>query len=120
MTAADVKKFLQMIVMKGNASPDAKKIIEEWCGHYPGKIIQVETEGEVYHVILTKKKVRFAEGEYPSPDLIFRGDSKAFMDVFTGKKLMKDAMASWELVVIGAAHEALPMARLITTVLMGV
>ncbi|MFQ6088588.1 MAG: SCP2 sterol-binding domain-containing protein [Candidatus Methanofastidiosia archaeon] len=119
MSAEDVKKFLSMIVMKANASEDAKKQIAEWVKHYPGKIIQIETDGEIYHVVITKKGLKLREGEYPSPDLIFRAPSEVLMSIFTGRKTMKDAMKNWEMLVIGAAHDGIPMAKLITTVLMG-
>ncbi len=119
MTAADVHKFLQTVVQQGNKKEDAVKIMEEWVGPYYGKVLQVETDGEFYHVIITKKGAKVKEGEYPSPDIIFRAPSDLLMQIFTGRADPIGAIKKWEMVVIGAGHEMVPMNKMIMAIMMG-
>lgn len=119
MTAEEVYKFLQMIVQQGNKKEDALKIMEEWVGPYHGKVLQVETDGKFYHVIITKKGAKAKEGEYPSPDIIFRAPSDLLMQIFTGRADPIEAIRKWEMVVVGAGHEMVPMNQMIMAIMMG-
>ena len=114
------RQFLQAIAMRANKSTEGTKIMQNWTRHYPGKIIQFETDTEKFHIIIAEGKMHVTEGIYVAPDLTFRGTSKTINEVFTGKKRFGDAMKSWELVLIGAGHEGFTLGRLITTVMMEV
>lgn len=119
MTAEDVHKFLQMVIQQGNKKEDALKIMAEWAGAYDGKVLQVETDGKFYHVIITGKGATVKEGEYPSPDIIFRAPSDLLMQIFTGRADPIEAIKKWEMVVVGSGHEMVPMNKLIMNVMMG-
>jgi len=117
MSVVSAKEFFEAVAMKANGSSEGNKIMREWVGRYHGKIIQFESETEKFCLIVTKGGMRVMEGRYPAPDLTFRGSSKLFLDVFTGRKRFEDAMKSWELLLIGAGHERFTLGRLITTVM---
>jgi hypothetical protein len=119
MTAQDVYKFLQMVIQKGNSKDDALKIMEEWVGPYQGKVLQVETDGEFYHVIITKTGAQAKKGEYPSPDIVFRASSDLLMQIFTGRADPIQAIRNWDMVIVGNGHEMIPMNKMIMSVMMG-
>ena len=68
--------------------------------------------------MVTDGKMKVCDGEYPSPDLTFRGSTQVVSDVFTGKKTVGEAMKSWDLLLMGAGHEGFALAKLIEAVLM--
>lgn len=113
------RAFFQAIVMRANKSSEGTRIMQQWTRHY-GKILQFETDTEKFYLVIQNGKMRLLEGEYPAPDLTFRGTSKTVNEVFTGKKRFGDAMKNWELVLIGAGHEGFTLGRLITTVMLEV
>ncbi len=119
MTADDVFRFLQMVIMQGNKKEDALKIMERWVGPYYGKVLQIETDGKFYHVIIMKKGAKVVEGEYPSPDIIFKAPSDVLMQIFTGRAKAEDALRKWEMIIVGNFHETMPMNELVAAVLMG-
>lgn len=119
MTAQDVYKFLQTVIQQANKKEDALKIMEEWVGPYFGKVLQVETDDQFYYVVITKKGAKVKEGEYPSPDIIFRAPSDLLMQIFTGRADPINAIRKWEMIVIGAGHEMIPMNQMIMAVMMG-
>ncbi|MFQ5712335.1 MAG: SCP2 sterol-binding domain-containing protein [Candidatus Geothermarchaeales archaeon] len=115
-----VKRFFEAVAMKANRSSEGTKIMRKWTGHYDGKVIQFETDTETFYLVVAGGRLKVYDGEYPAPDLTFRGSSKLISDVFTGRKRIGDAMKSWELVLIGAGHEGFALGRLITTVMLEV
>ena len=119
MTAEEVHKFLQMVIQQGNKKEDAVKIMEEWVGAYDGKILQVDTDGKFFHVIITKKGAKVKEGEYPSPDIVFRAPSDLLMQIFTGRADPIEAIKKWEMIVLGNGHEMVPMNQMIMAVMIG-
>jgi putative sterol carrier protein len=120
VSSLTVKKFFEAVAMKANRSSEGTKIMETWTSHYPGKIIQFETDNEQFFLVVTEGKMRVFDGKYPSPDLTFKGSSKTIYEVFTGRKRFTDAMKNWELVLIGAGHEGFMLGRIITTVMLEV
>ena len=119
MTAEEVHKFLQMIVQQGNKKEDAVKIMKDWVGAYHGKVLQVETDGKFYYVVITKEGAHVKEGEYPSPDIVFRAPSDLLMQIFTGRADPIEAIKKWEMVVVGSGHEMVPMNKMIMAIMMG-
>jgi hypothetical protein len=114
------RQLFQAIAMRANKSSEGTKIMQNWTRHYPGKIIQFETDTEKFHLLISEGKMRVVEGEYAAPDLTFKGTSKTVTEVFTGKKRFSDAMKNWELVLVGAGHEGFTLGRLVTAVMLEV
>ena len=118
---SELKSFLEDLARKINEK--AMKLVEEWVGdRYYGKIVEFEVGDlngftEAYHFVFTKKGVRFREGEYPSPDLIYRSDAKILRDVLTGAVRERDVRKAWKLIVMGDAHEAVPFFRVVAAAL---
>ena len=112
------KKFFEAIAMKANRSSDGQKIMKDWIGHYHGKVIQFETDTEKFYLVVQDGKMKVLDGEYPAPDLTFKGSSKTLSEVFTGRKRIGDAMKAWELVLVGAGHEGFALGRLVTTMML--
>jgi hypothetical protein len=61
--------------------------------------------------------MRLRAGTYPSPDIIFKASTQTLMNLFTGRADFRDLVKRWELVIIGAGHEAVPLAKLVFDVL---
>lgn len=118
MSAIAAKRFFEAVAMKANRSNDGQRIMKEWIGHYHGKVIQFETDTEKFYLLVADGKMKVKDGVYPAPDLTFKGSSKTISEAFTGRKRMGDAMKTWELVLLGAGHEAFALGRLVTTVMM--
>ena len=119
MGKAEVKQFMQMVVRKINSNDELMKTVLDWIGPHYGKILMVELEDGTMHLIITKKGMKIVEGTYPSPDVIYQADSKVFLGIFTGKLPFRDAMKNGSLWVIGAAHESVPLAKLMFDAMMG-
>ena len=110
------KDFFQTTAVKANESSSGKLIMKEWVGHYDGKVVQFQTGKEVFYIVVADETMRVCDGEYPSPDIIFRGPPELIIDVFTLRKSMESAMKSWELVVLGAGHDGFALRELVSTV----
>lgn len=116
-----VRQFMRHINSAVNSSEEHKKFVAEWINPWPGKVLQVDAEGEKFYTVITQEKMWIEEGEYPSPDVIFRvKDAQVILDIFTGRLPFRNAMKSWDLFVIGAAHEAVPLAQLIFNVMQAI
>lgn len=116
MNDQNPREIFEEIAKKTNSSAEGQRIIEEWVGPYDGKILQFETDSEKFYLLITDGKVEVHRGEYPSPDLTFRGSSQVVVDVFTGKRSVGDAIKSWDLLLMGAGHEGFMLGKLISTV----
>jgi len=120
-TVDRVRQFMRHIASAVNSSDDHKKFVTQWVGVWPGKVLQVEAEGEKFYTVITKEKMWMEEGEYPSPDVIYRvKDAQVILDIFTGRQPFRNAMKDWSLFVIGAAHESVPLAQLIFNVMQAI
>lgn len=115
-----VRQFMNHICSAVNNSEEHKKFVAQWLGPFPGKVLQLDAEGEKFYTVITKEKLWMEEGDYPSPDVIYRvKDAQVILDIFTGRAPFRDAMKTWDLVVIGAAHESVPLAQLIFNIMQG-
>ncbi len=116
-----VRQFMRHICSAVNASEDHQKLVAQWLGPYLGKVLQVDAEGEKFYTVITKEKLWMEEGDYPSPDVIYRvKDAQVLLDIFTGRTPFRNVMKSWDLVVIGAAHESVPLAQLIFNIMQAI
>ena len=116
--SARVKVFFQTVAVKANRSSKGRKMMKEWVGHYDGKVVQFQTDTEKFYLVIADGKMKVHDGEYPSPDITFKGSSKLISDVFTDRRKMGEAMKSWQLVVLGAGHEGFALGQLITTMML--
>ncbi len=118
-----LKTFLEELTKKINEK--ALNLVKEWIGDkYHGKIIEFEV-GDIkgmqkaYHIVFTKKGAKFKEGEYPSPDLIYRSDEETLKGVLAGKIPEKEVRKTWKLIIMGDAHEMDPFSHIVATALKG-
>lgn len=112
------KEFFEAIAMRANRSSEGQKIMKDWIGHYHGKIVQFEIDTEKFYLVVQDGKMNVLDGEYPAPDLTFKGSSKIASEVFTGQKPIGDALKAWELVLVGAGHEGFALGRLVATMML--
>ncbi|MFX0114167.1 MAG: hypothetical protein ACFFB3_06440 [Candidatus Hodarchaeota archaeon] len=120
MSVQKVKQFMQMLQMKAKQDSSLQDFLKKWVGPYDGKILQVETDGEKFYGVVSKEGTfTIHEGEYPSPDVIYRAPSEILLGIFTGKIRFTEPIKSWELVVVGAAHESVPLSEFILQAMMG-
>lgn len=112
------KEFFEAIAMKANRSSEGQKIMKDWIGHYHGKIVQFETDTEKFYLVVQDGKMNVLDGEYPAPDLTFKGSSKIVSEVFTGQKPIGDTLKAWELVLVGAGHEGFALGRLVSAMML--
>ena len=116
-----VRQFMRHICSAVNGNDAHKKFVANWIGPWPGKVLQVEVAGEKFYTVMTKEKMWMEEGDYPSPDVIYRvKDGQVLLDIFTGRTPFRNAMKNWDLWVIGAAHESVPLAQLIFNVMQAI
>ena len=120
MSGMSPKQIFAEVAKKANSSGEGKRIMKEWVGPYYGKIIQFEADTEKFYLVVKGGRMKVHDGEYPSPDLTFRGSSQVISDVFTGERSVGNAMKSWDLLLIGAGHEGFILGKLITTVFLEV
>ena len=118
VSAVGIRKFIEAVAMKANREGETKKTMRDWVGRYHGKIIQFETDPENFYLVVQDGRMEVRPGSNPSPDLTVRAPSRVITDVFTGRRRFGDAMKSWDLVLIGAGHEAFHLARLIMAVIL--
>lgn len=119
MSLEDLKGFMGMLSSRVNESEDLQNTVARWVGKQMGKILQVEAEGEIFHVIITPKKMKVKMGPYPSPDVIYRAEkAETLMDIFSGRVDFRSVIKDWSLVVVGSGHESIPLSELILEVLM--
>ncbi|MFX1510978.1 MAG: hypothetical protein ACFFCQ_00100 [Promethearchaeota archaeon] len=119
MSAEKVRKFMKMVMTQLKNDEGMQEFVKEWVYPYDGKIFQVEADGEYFYSVLTKDaKMTLHEGQYPSPDVIYRSTGEILLGIFTGKIRFWDPIKSWDLMVIGAAHESVPLSELILQALM--
>ncbi len=120
MSSDQMKQMMQMVISKTKSSDDLKKSLAKWVGPYHGKVLQIQTGDnldEFFYIVVTKDKMWLKDGEYPSPDVTYRAKSQVLLDIFTGRAPFGKFMKSWELMVIGAGHESVPLAKLIFDVM---
>ncbi|MFW9914441.1 MAG: hypothetical protein ACFFGZ_02425 [Candidatus Thorarchaeota archaeon] len=119
MSVQKVKQFMQMLQMKAKQDSSLQDFLKKWVGPYDGKILQVETDGEHFYGVVSKDGTfSIHDGEYPSPDVIYRAPSDILLGIFTGKINFMEPIRNWEMVVIGAAHESVPLSEFILQAMM--
>jgi hypothetical protein len=117
MTNQMVQLF-EMLIERVNETESHRQFVRGWVGGYQGKVLQLQTDDGSFHVILKKDgSMRLQAGSYPSPDIVFKATTQTLMNLFTGRADFRDLVKRWELVIIGAGHEAVPLAKLVFEVL---
>jgi len=106
------------LIVQVNSNPEHREFIQEWVGPYQGKVLQLETDEGTFHVLLTRQgTMELRKGSYPSPEVIYKASTKTLISLFTGQALFRDLMKKWELIIIGAGHESVPLGELMMRVL---
>jgi putative sterol carrier protein len=116
---SQLQEFFKFLMTQCNSKPELQKQLADWVGPYHGKILQNHTEEGSSYMVVTKDKIEIFDGVYPSPDVIYKSDSKTLLGIFTGEVPFKDTMKDGRLQVIGNANESDPLANLILQVMMG-
>jgi putative sterol carrier protein len=113
-----IRQLFDGLITKVNKTAKLREQVRNWVGPYQGKILQLETEAETVHIIIFKQgTMELRNGSYPSPDVIYQASSETLMRLFTGQTSFRDLMKRWELVIIGAGHESVPLGQLMMQVL---
>ena len=116
--ANQIKQLFETLIELVNTNNEYREFVRKWVGQYHGKILQLETDEGTFHIILNKKgTISLETGSYPSPDIIYKAGAKTLMNLFTGQSAYRDLLKRWEIIIIGAAHESVPLAQLILKVL---
>ena len=111
-------KMFEMLIDRVNKTAEYRKFIREWVGPYQGKVLQLETDQGSFHILLHHKgTMKLRQGTYPSPDVIYKASTETLMNLFSGQASFRDLMKRWELVIIGAGHESVPLGQLMIRVL---
>ncbi len=111
-------QMFEMLIDRVNKTAEHREFIREWVGPYQGKVLQLETDQGSFHILLHHKgTMKLRQGTYPSPDVIYKASTETLMNLFSGQASFRDLMKRWELVIIGAGHESVPLGQLMIRVL---
>jgi hypothetical protein len=110
-----LQQLIDGLITRVNENPDLREFVRNWVGSYHGKILQFETDKGTLHIILAKDgTMRADKGSYPSPDIIYKAAAQTLLDLFTGQADFRELVKRWEIVIVGAGHESVQLAKLIT------
>jgi NAD(P)H-flavin reductase len=113
-----IEQLFEALIKRVNISPEHREFIRNWIGPYQGKVLQLETDKGAFHIRLYRKGTMTQHmGTYPSPDVIYKSSVDIFMKLFTGQTTFRELMKRWDLVVIGAGHESVPLGQLFIQIL---
>ncbi len=113
-----LSQIFKGLIAKVNETPEYREFVRSWVGPYQGKVLQLETDEQTFHILLHRRGImEMREGQYPSPDVIYKASTKTLLSLFTGQATFRDLMKKWELVIIGAGHESVPLGQLMLRVL---
>ncbi|MFX1561982.1 MAG: hypothetical protein ACFFDP_01610 [Promethearchaeota archaeon] len=116
--ASQMLQLFETLTKRVNENQKHRDFLRKWVGKYYGKIIQLETDEDTLHIIIHKRgTMQLEKGSYPSPDIIYKAKTQTLMNLFTGRADFRDLMKRWEIIIIGAAHESVPLAQLLFNVL---
>ena len=113
-----MEQLFENLIKRVNEAPDRREFIRNWVGPYHGKVLQLETDKGAFHLRLYRKgTMTLHKGTYPSPDVIYKSSVDTFMKLFTGQTTFRELMKTWELIIIGAGHESVPLGQLFMKIL---
>jgi hypothetical protein len=111
-------QLFETMIQKVNGAPEHREFVSTWVGPYQGKILQLETDKETFHILLQRQgTMKLVIGSYSSPDVIYKASTETLLNLFTGKASFRDLMKRWELIIIGAGHESVPLGQLLMRIL---
>jgi len=118
MLTNQLAQLFETMIQQVNKTPEHREFVREWVGSYQGKVLQLETDSDKFHILLHRQgTMELQTGSYPSPDVIYKASAETLMNLFTGRASFRDLMKRWELIIIGAGHESLPLGQLMMRVL---
>lgn len=118
MLTNQIAQLFETMIQQVNDTPKHREFVRDWVGPYQGKVLQVETDDAIFHILLHRKgTMELRIGSYPSPEVIYKASTETLMSLFTGRATFRELMKRWELIIIGAGHESLPLGQLMMRVL---
>ncbi len=118
MLPNQIAQLFETMIQQVNDTPEHREFVRNWVGPYQGKVLQVETDDDTFHILLHRKgTMELQIGSYPSPEVIYKASTETLMSLFTGQTTFRDLIKRWELIIIGAGHESLPLGQLMMRVL---
>jgi hypothetical protein len=118
MLANQLAQLFETMIQQVNDTPEHREFVRDWVGPYQGKVLQLEPDDGTFHILLHRKgTMELRSGSYPSPEVIYKASTETLMSLFTGRATFRDLTKRWELIVIGAGHESLPLGQLMMRVL---
>ncbi|MDO8055627.1 MAG: SCP2 sterol-binding domain-containing protein [Candidatus Hermodarchaeota archaeon] len=116
--SATMEQMFEHLIKQVNGNAEYREFVRNWVGAYHGKVLQLEMENGAFHIRLYRKgTMTLHKGKYPSPDVIYRSSVDTFMKLFTGQATFRELMKTWDLIIIGAGHESVPLGTLFMRVL---
>ncbi|MFX0168403.1 MAG: SCP2 sterol-binding domain-containing protein [Candidatus Hodarchaeota archaeon] len=113
-----IMQLFESLIQRINQTVEYREFVRNWVGPYQGKVLQLETDKGTFHIRIHQQgTMTLHMGMYPSPDVIYKSSVETLLNLFTGQASFRELMKSWELVIIGAGHESVPLGQLIARVL---
>ena len=109
MSAEEAKKWLKSLVDFINRDAKAKEELGKWVKRYYGKILEWHVDEDKFFIILQRNSAKFADGEYPSPEVVIMLDSNAWRELAKKQHqfaIIKDWMKAEKIKVRGNLNEA--------------
>ena len=118
LMTSQLKQIFEGAIKKINETAEHREFVREWIGPYQGKVIQLETEEETFHIVLQREgTMEMRQGSYSSPEVIYKASTNTLLSLFTGQASFRELMKKWELIIIGAGHESVPLGQLMLRIL---
>lgn len=96
-----LEALLRSKVEEINSREEKLAKVRAWIDGYRGKIIQLRTKDNAFHLVFTKDKVELRKGEYPSVDVTYIGEEDVLMRILRGEtsgreEIRKGALKTWQ------------------------
>lgn len=86
---SELERVLKSKVAEINSRKDKLEKVRGWIDGYRGKIVQLITKDEAYHIVFTKESASLRPGEYASVDVTYQGDEAALIKIVKGETTAK-------------------------------
>jgi len=108
-----MKQMLGKKVAAINQDPGKMEKVREWINGYRGKVISLQADDEIYHVIFQKEKVLLRDGHYSSCEFSYIGSRDVLVRVIQGKESATTAGMTGRIKGWGSLNEALQFEKLL-------
>lgn len=110
---SELEKLLQSLVAHINSSSESLKKVQTWINGYRGKIVQLITKRESFHLVFTNEAVSLRKGEYPSGEITYYGEESVLLRILKGQASASSETKAGNLTLWGNMHESLPFEGLL-------